>query len=201
MASLVFVSGESRQGCLNSRGDGEIIYILEEALRKCVDMRAQQPKDGEDKYRDQFTLIFDLWGFNCSMNYKARSLRCRPALQLSLRIRRVLIVNTPWIFRHKIIEHFLPPDSVAHRFANGYEEMATYVAKEQLLSRPSSPNKMRRRRRRWKKRSDTLCYIWATLYTMLIAFATLHVDVKLFIVLFVSWSLYISCDWSRAHGH
>ncbi len=134
---FVFVRNHDKDASTPEEMEELIIYILEEALRKCVDMRTQQPKDGEDKYRDQFTLIFDLWGFNMQcMNYKAlQSLVQTARFNYPYVIRRVLIVNTPWIFGacYKIIEHFLPPDARSLiGFANGYEEMATYVAKEQL---------------------------------------------------------------------
>ena len=134
---FVFVRNHDKDASTPDEMEKLIIYILEEALRKCAEMRAQQAREGEDKYRDQFTLIFDLWGFNLQcMNYKAIASLVQVArYNYPYVIRRVLIVNTPWLFGacYKIIEKFLPPDAQSLiGFANCYDEMSAYVEPRRL---------------------------------------------------------------------
>jgi hypothetical protein len=135
-----------------------IIYLLEEALRKCEEGRKaiveqgqgggnynpqqeqgqeQGQEGGKRRYTDQFTLVFDLWGFGLkNMNYDAISTLVQTArYNYPHVIRRVLIVNAPWVFGacYKIIERFLPDDArEIIGFANNYDEISKYIALERL---------------------------------------------------------------------
>lgn len=141
-----------------------IIYLLEEALRKCEEGRKAIAEQGQGRgqgqgggnnnpqqeqeqeheqegskrrYTDQFTLVFDLWGFGLkNMNYDAISTLVQTArYNYPHVIRRVLIVNAPWVFGacYKIIERFLPADAQELiGFANNYDEISKYIALERL---------------------------------------------------------------------
>ena len=74
-------------------------------------MHAAKKLGEEHKYTEQFTLVFDLWGFRLkNMNYDAiMSLVQIAKYNYPYILRRILIVNTPWIFKacYKIIQGFL----------------------------------------------------------------------------------------------
>lgn len=132
---FAFVRNHDKDSASHDEMQRLIIYLLEETLTNCDEARQRL---GEDrKYADQFTLVFDLWGFRPrNMNYDAISTLVQTArYNYPHVIRRVLIVNTPWIFKacYTIIEGFLPEDArKIVGFANSYEEIKEYIALDNL---------------------------------------------------------------------
>lgn len=132
---FAFVRNHDKDSASHEEMQRLILYLLEEALRKCDESRRKL--SDERKYADQFTLVFDLWGFRPrNMNYDAISTLVQTArYNYPHVIRKVLIVNTPWIFKacYTIIEGFLPEDArKIVGFANNYDEMSAFIALENL---------------------------------------------------------------------
>jgi hypothetical protein len=132
---FAFVRNHDKDSANHEEMQRLILYLLEEALRKCDESRRKL--GDERKYADQFTLVFDLWGFRPrNMNYDAISTLVQTArYNYPHVIRKVLIVNTPWIFKacYTIIEGFLPEDArKIVGFANNYDEMSAFIALENL---------------------------------------------------------------------
>lgn len=87
-------------------------------------------KDAVDD--DKFVLIFDLWGFGLAcMDYEAIiSLINMVQYQFPYMIKRIIIVNTPWIFNAcwQIIKQFLPESAQQLiAFANSLSEVEQYI--------------------------------------------------------------------------
>jgi hypothetical protein len=87
-------------------------------------------KDAVDD--DKFVLIFDLWGFGLAcMNYEAIiTLINTVQYQFPYMIKRVIIVNTPWIFNAcwQVIKQFLPESAQELiAFANSLSEVEEHI--------------------------------------------------------------------------
>ena len=132
---FVFTRDHDKDSVSHEETERLVIYLLEEALKQCD---ACRKKLGEEhKYTEQFTLVFDLWGFRLkNMNYDAiMSLVQIAKYNYPYILRRILIVNTPWIFKacYKIIQGFLPEDAKEIvDFTNSYEEISRYILPSNL---------------------------------------------------------------------
>ena len=132
---FVFARNHDKNSVTHEETQRFVSYMLEEALAKCKVSRSEL---GEDrKYADQFTLVFDLWGFGLiNMNYDAIATLIEVAkYHYPYILKRILIVNTPWIFKacFTIIQGFLPAgarDLIG--FANNYDEMSEFIGLSNL---------------------------------------------------------------------